>query len=416
VTSGSSHALMVGTAAPQYIRDKEERYGNEEDANESPIRPAQWSAGGRRGPGGRVLDESDLSGNFTDEYVYFGNVRMAHRVVSSNSIYYYFQDALASTQSMASTSSTPCFDADYFPFGGEHDYVSSCATTYKFTGQERDAESNSANDYFGARFNSNVIGRFLSPDTFYHDSHVGQPESWNEYAYARDNPMRYNDPSGNTATVSSTCTVDANYHTLCNVTISASIAIYAADGSGITQDQLNAAASTIQSEIQNAWSGSFSQHGVTYKVSTSVSVSVVADQDAGISSGAQNVIAMTNGPASAKGDSLVNVKVLTPVAGFSGVDTGAWNLNTLKDKVPQHEFGHLLGIGDRSSGRVVMHNDQLNDKTIPGHATASDLAWGVREATQSVEAALNNAWPLPAPFPISSTDTVGAPWLSLWWK
>ena len=74
---------MVGAAAPQYIRHNEERYGDEEDANESPFRPAQWSVGGRRGPGGRVLDESDLSGNFTDEYVYFGGMRIAHRTVST---------------------------------------------------------------------------------------------------------------------------------------------------------------------------------------------------------------------------------------------------------------------------------------------------------------------------------------------
>jgi len=57
-----------------------------------------------------------------------------------------------------------------------------------------------------------------------------------------------------------------------NVNVSASIAIYAQQGSNLSQQQLNQAASTIQSSIQNAWSGSFTQDGVTYNVSTQVSV------------------------------------------------------------------------------------------------------------------------------------------------
>ena len=201
---------MVGTAAPQYIRDKEERYGNEEDANESPIRPAQWSAGGRRGPGGRVLDESDLSGNFTDEYVYFGSMRIAHRTVSSNAIYYYAADALGSSRSIASTTSTPCFDADYYPFGGEHDYTSSCTSNYKFTGQERDTESNSANDYFGARYYANSLGRFLSPDWSKNPSPVpfgdfADPQTLNLFNYTRDNPLNRTDPTGH-------CDIDGESH------------------------------------------------------------------------------------------------------------------------------------------------------------------------------------------------------------
>ena len=29
----------------------------------------------------------------------------------------------------------------------------------------------------------------MTPDSFYKDSHVGDPQSWNEYAYARNNPL-----------------------------------------------------------------------------------------------------------------------------------------------------------------------------------------------------------------------------------
>jgi hypothetical protein len=38
------------------------------------------------GAGSQVLDESDASGNVTDEYIYFGGKRIAHQVVSTNTL------------------------------------------------------------------------------------------------------------------------------------------------------------------------------------------------------------------------------------------------------------------------------------------------------------------------------------------
>jgi len=82
------------------------------------------------------------------------------------------------------------------------------------------------------------MGRFLSPDAFFHDSHVADPQSWNEYVYARNNPLRYTDPTGQNASVSSSCSTDSNNHTTCNVNISASIA----PNSGLTTKQAACAA------------------------------------------------------------------------------------------------------------------------------------------------------------------------------
>jgi RHS repeat-associated protein len=55
----------------------------------------------------------------------------------------------------------------------------------QFTGKERDAESGL--DYFGARYFGSSMGRFMSPDDFTKDTHVADPQSWNLYAYARNN-------------------------------------------------------------------------------------------------------------------------------------------------------------------------------------------------------------------------------------
>ena len=69
----------------------------------------------------------------------------------------------------------------------------------KFTGQLRDEETRL--DYFKARYYSAPEGRFLSPDRPFADQNVGDPQSWNLYAYTRNNPLAYTDPSGRTCTI-----------------------------------------------------------------------------------------------------------------------------------------------------------------------------------------------------------------------
>jgi RHS repeat-associated protein len=58
----------------------------------------------------------------------------------------------------------------------------------RYTGKERDTES--GNDYFGARYYASSMGRFLSPDPAGPwAADVADPQSWNFYAYARNNPL-----------------------------------------------------------------------------------------------------------------------------------------------------------------------------------------------------------------------------------
>jgi len=220
--------------------------------------------------GNDPLIETDLAGNSLESYVFFNGQRIARRDVSTGAIHYYFSDHLGSHGVVTNMAGTTCEqDIDYYPYGGvENDYCPTVAQHYKFTGKERDAESGL--DYFGGRHNTSNLGRFMTPDAFYKDSHAGDPQSWNKYAYVRNNPLRYVDPTGENATVSTSCTTNGSGQTTCNVKISASIAIYAAPGSNISQDQLNSAAGTIQNSIQSAWTGSFAQDGVTYNVTTQV--------------------------------------------------------------------------------------------------------------------------------------------------
>jgi RHS repeat-associated protein len=71
------------------------------------------------------------------------------------------------------------------------------ATEHHFTGKERDSES--GNDYFGARYYASTMGRFMSPDPKMASGHAMNPQSWNRYSYSLNNPLKFFDPDGKEA-------------------------------------------------------------------------------------------------------------------------------------------------------------------------------------------------------------------------
>jgi len=151
------------------------------------------------GAGTEILDESDASGNITDEYVFFGGKRVAHRVMSSGAISYYAEDFLGSSRAITTSAGTLCYDADFYPYGGERVVTNTCAQNYKFEGKERDTET--GNDDFGARYYTSKVGRWLSADWSsvpapvpYAD--LTNPQTLNLYAMVRDNPEAFADLDG----------------------------------------------------------------------------------------------------------------------------------------------------------------------------------------------------------------------------
>ena len=67
-----------------------------------------------------------------------------------------------------------------------------CFWQYRSTGKERDSES--GNDYFGARYYASTMGRFMSPDPM--GGHYENPQTLNKYAYVINNPLTLTDPTG----------------------------------------------------------------------------------------------------------------------------------------------------------------------------------------------------------------------------
>jgi RHS repeat-associated protein len=137
------------------------------------------------------------------EYIYFAGKRVARHDASGN-VFYYMQDALGTTDGMVeitanNATETFCYDADFYPYGGEKVYTNTCPQNYKFEGKERDAES--GNDDFGARYYSSVYGRWLSPDWSSVPAPVpyanlNNPQTLNLYAMVSDNPETFSDLDG----------------------------------------------------------------------------------------------------------------------------------------------------------------------------------------------------------------------------
>ena len=146
--------------------------------------------------------------------VFFGGKRVAMRSVSSGNIYYYEEDMLGSSRTMVQAGQTSvCYDADFYPFGGERDVTrtdppgSPCrgpggpfwTQNYKFEGKERDTET--GNDDFGARYYTSRLGRWLSADWSgvpapVPYANLTNPQTLNLYAMVSDNPETFADLDG----------------------------------------------------------------------------------------------------------------------------------------------------------------------------------------------------------------------------
>jgi RHS repeat-associated protein len=108
--------------------------------------------------------------------------------------YLYFSDGIGSARVITNVNGGICQDSDYLPFGQEIAYTSTCPQNYKFTGMERDAETD--NDHAQYRQYAWNFGRWLSPDPLMASAHVKNPQTWNRYSYALNNPLSIIDPEG----------------------------------------------------------------------------------------------------------------------------------------------------------------------------------------------------------------------------
>ncbi len=148
-----------------------------------------------------IVAESDLSGVLKSEYVFFEGERVARRdnpTGTSPTVAYYFSDHLKTASVITDSQGNIKSESDYYPWGGELQFVANDSNHYKFTGKERDE---TGLDYFCARYYSNGMGRFITPDWDGKAAAVpyaefADPQSLNLYSYVRNVPTSKVDADG----------------------------------------------------------------------------------------------------------------------------------------------------------------------------------------------------------------------------
>jgi RHS repeat-associated protein len=180
---------------------------------DSESRMTSWADSAVSGSGVTLTYDGDgrriakTSGTGTTTYVYDPAGNLAVEVGGSSatgaSTAYLTADHLGSVR-LVTNASGACVGAhDYLPFGeeipgswgrGAVPCYAQTDTTWKFGGQERDAEN--GYDNFLARHLSGSFGRFFSVDPGNAGASVGDPQSWNGYSYGANSPLVNTDPSG----------------------------------------------------------------------------------------------------------------------------------------------------------------------------------------------------------------------------
>ncbi len=165
------------------------------------------------GDGGRVK-KTVTSGSTTTTTTYIGKLYVCEGTSCSRLIYagsqrialvpmppsgrtpspsYFHPDHLGSTSVLTNAQGAAEEHNSYRPYGQLHTHTGTADVAYKYTGQERDPSTGLY--FYNARYYDPALGRFISPDTLV--PNPLDPQALNRYAYARNNPVLYTDPTGN---------------------------------------------------------------------------------------------------------------------------------------------------------------------------------------------------------------------------
>jgi RHS repeat-associated protein len=173
--------------------------GGERLATLRPGGATNWTI---RGLGNEVLrvflQDAGDTWRLDRDYIYRGGQLLASEGPEEGK-YHYHLDHLGSSRLVTDDTGQHAAFHAYLPFGQEVTPPADSFTKLKYTGHEREEGMDSVRraddlDYMHARWCSPTAGRFLSVDPVL--GRAGNPQSWNRYSYALQNPVVVVDATG----------------------------------------------------------------------------------------------------------------------------------------------------------------------------------------------------------------------------
>jgi RHS repeat-associated protein len=132
----------------------------------------------------------ECTGDVCTRHVFAGDLQTRIASINDNTgVRYYHLDRVDNVRVVTDANGAVSERITYSPFGSER---SSGETSWRYVSNERDRESGLY--FFGARYYDPGLLGFVTPDPSAPNWH--DLASLNRYAYARHNPLRYNDPNG----------------------------------------------------------------------------------------------------------------------------------------------------------------------------------------------------------------------------
>lgn len=147
-------------------------------------------------------------------YLFVGDSRLVRLEEDTGQWYYYLKDHLGSSDIVMHSSGRPVEQMLYQPYGSEEDprklssnwkahqgassqIAPQEKTHHRFTGHYLDEDSGLY--YMNARYYDPMLGRFVQPDPLFlskPEACMESPAECNLYSYAKNNPLKYTDPTG----------------------------------------------------------------------------------------------------------------------------------------------------------------------------------------------------------------------------
>ena len=139
--------------------------------------------------GGQLLSENDLHAGQAADYIYLNGRPIGEIDSTTGKLYFTHTDRLGTPQKLTDSGQKLTWSALYQPFGSTSTTMNAIITqSLRLPGQQFDPETGL--NHNGFRDYSPELGRYIESDP------IGLAGGVNPYVYARENPVRFSDPTG----------------------------------------------------------------------------------------------------------------------------------------------------------------------------------------------------------------------------